>query len=160
MKFQPAQVRRCLKAFDFDTLFREHLGWDRAHETVSISTAEHEFSLQAIAQKRGFTVFLSASHRTVLAHRRLLRDVQRRLRKTHHEHILIHACETPRKQVWQWATQTGDGHRVLQQTSLVDVLNRIRAACEIDQTDLSDLSDRSDPDDKPATSFSTEEVTR
>ncbi|MBI2478504.1 MAG: sigma-70 family RNA polymerase sigma factor, partial [Planctomycetia bacterium] len=78
-------------------------------------------------------------------------------RKLQHEHILIHFCETPRKQVWQWVTAVGDGKRVLHRehpffshdppprllerladlaipiemeegTTLLDVLDRVRAA--------------------------------
>ena len=32
MKFDIIAVRKCLKSFDFATLFREHLGWDK-HQT-------------------------------------------------------------------------------------------------------------------------------
>jgi hypothetical protein len=28
MKFDITAVRKCLKSFDFPTLFREHLGWE------------------------------------------------------------------------------------------------------------------------------------
>lgn len=150
-------IEAALAEHAFEHLFIECLGWDRVQAKVSIPLPESEFELTAIAQKRGFTVFLSATHRTVLANRGLLREVQRKLRRTYHEHILIHCCETPRKQVWQWATRTGDGHRVLhrehpffsneppprlldrldglavsledeEQTSLVDVLDRVRTA--------------------------------
>jgi RNA polymerase sigma factor (sigma-70 family) len=150
-------VEAALAEHAFEHLFIECLGWDRVQAKVSIPLSESEFELTAIAQKRGFTVFLSAAHRTVLANRSLLREVQRKLRRTYHEHILIHCCETPRKQVWQWATKSSDGHRVLHrehpffsneppprlldrleglavslddedQTSLVDVLDRVRTA--------------------------------
>jgi RNA polymerase primary sigma factor len=90
----------------------------------------------------------------------LLRDLQRQLRKSYHEHILIHYCDTPRKQVWQWATL--DGRRRIQhrehpffsdsppprllerlhglaisfaeeeQVGLTDVLDRVRTALKPD----------------------------
>lgn len=141
----------------FKHLFIECLGWDHARASTTLECRGHSFEMVAIAQKRGFTVFLSPAHRTVLANRRLLREVQRKFRKLYHEHILIHYCETPRKQVWQWATSIGDGRRVLhrehpffsndpplrlleriaklavgieeeEQTTLVDVLQRVRNA--------------------------------
>ena len=114
-------------------------------------------NLTAVAQKRGLTVFVCPTHRTILANRHLLRDIQRQLRRSHHEHILIYSCETPRKQVWQWATTMADGRRILhhehpffssdppkrlleriellsvsfeeeEKTTLPAVLNRVRAA--------------------------------
>ena len=141
----------------FETLFIERLGWDRIHTTHSIKVRDEVIELTAVAHKRGFTVFVCPCHRTVLANRQLLRAVQRQLRKSHHEHILIHYCETPRKQVWQWSTTIGDGRRILhrehpffsnsppprllqrlselavtfeeeEQTTLTDVLQRVRHA--------------------------------
>ncbi len=141
----------------FEHLFIECLGWDRVRSTVPVEHRELSVQLTAIAQKRGFTVFLCPTHRTVLANRGLLRDVQRQLRRSYHEHIVIHSCETPRKQVWQWATMVGDERRILhrehpffsndppprllerieglsvsfqeeEQTTLPDVLDRVRKA--------------------------------
>jgi len=108
-----SEVQAALAEHRFEHLFIECLGWDRVRSTVSIQYRDTIAELTAIAHKRGFTVFVCRSHRTVLANRQLLRAVQRQLRKSHHEHILIHYCETPRKQVWQWATTIGDGRRVL-----------------------------------------------
>lgn len=141
----------------FEHLFIECLGWDRAQVTEQIHLPEIECDVTGIAHKRGFTVFVVETHRTVLANRQLLRKIQRRLRKSYHEHILISYCETPRKQVWQWANTLGDGRRVLhrehpffsnepperlltriegleitfdeeESTSLPDVLSRVRTA--------------------------------
>lgn len=33
MKIAVGEVRKCLKSFDFKTLFREHLGWDNIRPT-------------------------------------------------------------------------------------------------------------------------------
>lgn len=141
----------------FEHLFIECLGWDRVRSTVLVEHRDLSVQLTAIAQKRGFTVFLCPTHRTVLANRGLLRDVQNQLRRSYHEHIMIHSCETPRKQVWQWATTMGDQRRILhrehpffsnnppprllerieglavgfdeeEQTTLPDVLDRVRTA--------------------------------
>jgi len=108
-----SDVEAALAAHKFEYLFIECLGWDRVRSNVSVHHRESTFELTAIAHKRGFTVFLCSCHRTVLANRQLLRTIQRQLRKSHHEHILIHYCENPRKQVWQWATTLGDGRKVL-----------------------------------------------
>lgn len=141
----------------FEHLFIECLGWDRLRATTEVTRHDATLQLTTVAQKRGFTVFHCRAHRTVLANRPLLRDVQRQIRRSHHEHILIYSCETPRKQVWQWATTLADGRRILhrehpffssdppkrlierieglavsfqeeEQTTLPDVLHRVRAA--------------------------------
>ena len=102
-------IQASLANHAFEHLFIECLGWDRVRSIVSLDVNNAPVKLTAIAQKRGFTVFVARAHRTVFADRQLLRNVQRKIRKTHHEHILIHCCDIPCKQVWQWATTSGDG---------------------------------------------------
>ncbi|MBU0985321.1 MAG: hypothetical protein KKA42_15710, partial [candidate division Zixibacteria bacterium] len=58
MKIDAAAVRKCLKSFDFATLFREHLGWDNHHARLDIPAGDTTVGLTAVAQKRGFVVFL------------------------------------------------------------------------------------------------------
>lgn len=106
-------IEAALAEHAFKHLFLECLGWDRTRTTVSLDVPEGRVEATAIAHQRGFPVFVAPTQRTMLANRRLLRNLQLRLRKAHHEHILIHYCETPRKQVWQWATATDDGRRIL-----------------------------------------------
>lgn len=102
-------IEAALASHSFGELFR-HLGWDRFQASVSVTCGEEQFALQGLAHKRDFAVFLLSTHRTDLADRGLLREIQRQLRKSHYEHILIHCCDTPRKQVWQWAEDiSGDG---------------------------------------------------
>lgn len=108
-----AEIESALAIHGFEHLFVECLGWDRARIAVKVSIRGAEIQLTGVAQKRGFTVFVCSCHRTVLANRQTLRAVQRQLRKSYHEHILIHYCETPRKQVGQWATTIGEGRRIL-----------------------------------------------
>jgi RNA polymerase sigma factor (sigma-70 family) len=150
-------IANALAEHAFERLFIECLGWDRFRTTLTVDHAGFSMPLTGIAEKRGFAVFVAPAHRTILANRRLLRTVQRQVRRSHHEHILIHVCETPRKQVWQWATTTADGRRIRhrehpffsnepparlleriqgmsisfaeeEQTGLTDVLARVRAA--------------------------------
>lgn len=105
-------IKEPLAKHEFDDLFVEYLGWDRFCHDVAIG--EHDgIQLKGVAQKRGFAVFVCSAHRTVIANRRHLRNVQRQLRKQFHEHILIHYSEKPRKQVWQWAFSGPDGRKIL-----------------------------------------------
>lgn len=107
------QSEHALADHAFEHLFVECLGWDRARiQGVIVATNHSESQLRPIAQKRGFVVFVCPTHRTVLADRQLLRAMQRAIRKTYHEHIIIHYSETPKKQVWQWAIQMPDGRGI------------------------------------------------
>ncbi|CAN5266968.1 hypothetical protein BH11PLA2_BH11PLA2_37090 [soil metagenome] len=108
----PSDIQPALASHAFEHLFLEGLGWDRLRAEVVVEHDGQSFPLVGVAHKRSFAVFAGPTHRTVLANRRMLRDIQRQLRKTYHEHILIHYCDTPRKQVWQWATL--DGRRRVQ----------------------------------------------
>lgn len=106
-------VAEALAKHAFEYLFIECLGWDRLRATMTVVHGEMTLNLTSVAQKRGFTVFHCPADRTVLANRRLLREVERQVRRRHHEHILVYSCETPPKQVWQWATLMADGRRIL-----------------------------------------------
>lgn len=150
-------VAAALAGHAFEHLFIECLGWDRLRATTAITVQEATLRLTTVGHKRDFPIFHCPADRTVLANRRLLRDVQRQLRRRYHEHILIYSCETPRKQVWQWATTVADGCRILhrehpffssdppqrlverleglkfslqeeEKTTLSEVLHRVRAA--------------------------------
>jgi RNA polymerase primary sigma factor len=107
------EIMSALSDHAFERLFVELLGWDRFRSSVVVSPKEMFLEITGVAQKRGLAVFIIRSHRTVLANRGFLRRVQRCLRVVHHEHILIHYSETPRKQVWQWSTIAADGRRIV-----------------------------------------------
>ena len=65
MKIDVPAVRKCLKSFDFKTLFREQLGWDNHHAQLDIPVNGQTVSLCAIAQKRGLSPsFVTAIFRT------------------------------------------------------------------------------------------------
>ena len=153
-------VGAALAEHAFEHLFIECLGWDRLRGSITATWKDASLQLTAIAQKRGFTVLHCSAHRTVLANRRLLREIQRQIRRTYHEHIIIYSSETPRKQVWQWVIEQA-GRRLRhrehpffsndppkrlmerieglaigideeEQTTLTDVLDRIRTALSPD----------------------------
>lgn len=97
----------------FDHLFIECLGWDRMRASMTTTCQDTSLKFTVIAHKRGFTVLHCSTHRTILANRPLLREMQRQVRRSYHEHILIYSCEIPRKQVWQWVIEQA-GHRLRQ----------------------------------------------
>lgn len=52
------RTRALLQGFDFKTLFIEELGWDRYTTTLDISIDGQNYTLSAIAEKRGMGVFV------------------------------------------------------------------------------------------------------
>jgi len=101
-----------LGAHEFQTLFVERLGWDRAHAKAASTADGINFSFETIAHKRGFKIVQCRADRYTMFNRRRLRALQRQLLRVAHEHIVIYSCDDPRKQVWQWAVRMPDGRRV------------------------------------------------
>ena len=98
MKIEVAAVRRCLKAFDFKTLFREHLGWDNYEAQLEVPVDHGAVSLKAIAHKRGFVAFLCPS----IPDRRTRLKIDHQVTKSAREHFVIYSDEASGRQVWQW----------------------------------------------------------
>jgi RNA polymerase sigma factor (sigma-70 family) len=102
-----------LEQHDFRRLFIEQLGWDHVSVQHSLVCRDESFALEAVAQKRGFLALCCKTDRTILADRHFLRDIQKQVRKSYYEHILIFHSEVPLKQVWAWSFQGEDGQTVI-----------------------------------------------
>jgi hypothetical protein len=94
-----AEVRLCLKSFDFKNLFREHLGWDNHNAQLEIPVNNETISLSAIAQKRGFIAFVCEGH---IPERATRLKIDHQITKSAREHFVIYADKAKRQQVWQW----------------------------------------------------------
>lgn len=98
MKIDVAAVRNCLKSFDFETVFREHLGWDNHQAQLDIPLDGGTVGLRAIAQKRGFVAFLCNS----IPDRPTRLKIDHQVTKSAREHFVIYADRASGRQVWQW----------------------------------------------------------
>ncbi len=98
MKFDAAKVRKCLKSFDFNTLFREHLGWDKHHAELDIPVDGDTVRLTAVAQKRSFVAYVCPT----IPDRNVRRKIDHQVTKTAREHFVIYADKDTGQQVWQW----------------------------------------------------------
>jgi hypothetical protein len=98
MKFDVANVRKCLKSFDFSTLFREHLGWDRHQAQLDIPVDGGTVHLSAVAQKRGFIAYVCPT----IPDRDVRRKVDHQVTKTAREHFVIYTDQNAGQQLWQW----------------------------------------------------------
>ena len=97
------RTRALLQGFDFKTLFIEELGWDRYTTTLDVSIDGQNYTLSAIAEKRGMVVFVcepfvdrgTADYQT-------RRKIDRQVAKAHHEHLIIYLGVDRSMQIWQW----------------------------------------------------------
>jgi hypothetical protein len=156
-----ARARRHLKEFDFESLFIEELGWDNYTTSldVGIDAGQGQFTLQAVAEKRGVVAFTCAVETIppYATRRKIERQVARSLR----EHFIIYVDGERTEQIWQWVRRevgrplaSREHHHTIQQPgdsliqklqaiafsfeeeetlTLVDVTGRVRAAFNVER---------------------------
>ena len=172
-----ARARRHLKEFDFESLFIEELGWDNYTTSLDVEIdagqgacpatastrggepAEGQFTLQAVAEKRGVVAFTCAVETIppYATRRKIERQVARSLR----EHFIIYVDGERTEQIWQWVRRevgrplaSREHHYTIQQPgdsliqklqaiafsfeeeetlTLVDVTGRVRAAFNVER---------------------------
>jgi len=157
MSIDAVAARKCLKSFDFNTLFREHLGWDNHQAKLDIPVDGETVSLTAIAQKRGFVAFICPS----IPDRPTRLKIDHQVTRSAREHFVIYTDETAGQQVWQWVrretgkpiasrdhrfdvSQSGDpliqrldqiavGIEEEEGLTLPDIAGRIRSALDVDK---------------------------
>lgn len=158
MRINVADVRRCLKSFDFKTLFREQLGWDNYQATLEIPVGGRTIPLSAIAEKRGFVAFVCDGS---IPDRATRLKIDHQTTKSVREHLVIYADKGTGQQVWQWVRReqgkplasrdhrfevSQSGEPLIQrldqiavsldeeeQITVVDVAGRARAAFDVDK---------------------------
>ena len=103
MQIDRQETRQYLKESDFEPLFNE-LGWDNHTQTLPITVDETEYTLTAIAQKRGMVVFECAATETDghIPDYATRRKIQKQVEKTVHEHFIIYTDTEKTTQIWQW----------------------------------------------------------
>ena len=103
-----ARIRESLTQFDFESLFIEELGWDypESEQPLDIEIDAETFSLEPVAQKRDFQVFVcTRGQEGELPRYALRKRIERRAAKTAYEHLIVYVDEGRSTQVWQWARQ-------------------------------------------------------
>jgi hypothetical protein len=85
MEVDFTRVRRCLREFDFKSLFIEELGWDQYAAKLDITVDGRDFILSAIAEKRGMVAFRC----NALPDYKMRRNVEAQVAKFAHEHLII-----------------------------------------------------------------------
>jgi hypothetical protein len=104
MKLDRKSTRRYLDQFDFESLFIEELGWDVVDPvTIPLELDQDIFEAEAIAQKRGFTVYQCMG--SEIPERKIRLKLDRTLTEYSKSHLLIFGDQEGKQQVWMWVKQ-------------------------------------------------------
>lgn len=97
------RLRKQLHAYDFRKLFINELGWDRTNTDTNVQVDGQEYSLHAVAQKRGLVVFhFSTPAGQQMPDYATRRKIDAKVRKAFHEHLIIFTDPGNTQQKWQW----------------------------------------------------------
>lgn len=97
-------LRQHLKNFDFTHLFIDELGWDRHHTQPRVVEVEGEtFTLDAVAEKRGFVVYVCGpDSEGEIPPYPTRRKIERKAVSHAREHLIIYVDGKQSQQIWQF----------------------------------------------------------
>ena len=163
MQYDHQEIRNYLKESEFVDLFTQVLGWEEYRsQQFSIVVDETQFVLTPIAEKRGVAIFhCSATTEGNIPERRIREKIHREVSKSSHENLIIYTDAEQSEQKWQWGSRhrnntikrreisyniVQSGELLIQklrtiafsfgeeeQTSLLDVIQRLEAAFDIEK---------------------------
>src|SRR5690349_18852747 len=100
LEFQRA--RPFLQNGNLTKLFVEELGWEPCGQKITLRVGEIDYTLTAVAGKRGFTAWLCASADGRLPDHTTRLKLDRALTQTSFEHLIVFASHDYAKQSWMW----------------------------------------------------------
>ncbi len=116
-QFNRNRIGAHLKKFEYRKIFIEELGWDRADELITLTVGNCDYTLDAIAEKRGFRVYqVKLVSDEDIPIQSIRKAIEIQVSRIAHEHILIFASEYFERQAWQWVKRQQQGQRYLVRT--------------------------------------------
>lgn len=104
MDFNAVNAKKLLEQFDFAKLFIEELGWDRHSADLSVPTNGANYTLRAVAEKRGMVAWVcQAPTGQQIPDRAARKKIETQVAKTTLEHIIIFTDSKRAEQIWCWA---------------------------------------------------------
>ncbi len=163
MHYDPQEIRDYLKESEFEDLFTQALGWEEYRtRPLRIVVDETVYQLSTVAQKRGVAIFhCPTTTEGHIPERKIREKIHREVSKSLHENLIIYTDAEKTEQKWQWASRHPNntikrheisynirqsGELLIQklrtiafsfgeeeQTSLVDVIQRLEAAFDVEK---------------------------
>ena len=96
------RARPLLQSCNLTKLFVEELGWEPARQKLTLHAAETDYGFTAIAEKRGFTVWLCDSPDGGLPDHATRLKLDRKLSETSFEHLIVFVTGDRASQSWMW----------------------------------------------------------
>ncbi|MCY3900083.1 MAG: Eco57I restriction-modification methylase domain-containing protein [Caldilineaceae bacterium] len=98
-----ARVKQYLDDFDLRSLFTQELGWDYGGSDTEVAVKDHTYFLQAVAQKRGFVVYLFYAQPGIdFPDHPTRQQIERGVAKEVREHLIIFCPHDRSAQYWFW----------------------------------------------------------
>ncbi|MEK7846087.1 MAG: DNA methyltransferase, partial [Nitrospinota bacterium] len=93
-----SRFNHLIKGFQFAELFNE-LGWDYVKKTEKVVVHDTEYLLNAVAEKKGFVVFV-CTHSSI-PDDNIRKKIDNAVTKLYFEHLLIFCDSAKKQQIWQ-----------------------------------------------------------
>lgn len=101
MSIEKSLCSRLIQSFDFRRLFNE-MGWDYVKSSIPVEAGGGVFALEAVAEKRGFAVFMCLPPAGVaFPDYNVRKTIDNAVTRLHFEHLIIYLDSNKSRQVWQ-----------------------------------------------------------
>jgi len=105
-----------IKSASFKELFNE-LGWDKINLSVPILIDEEKYILNAVAEKRGFVIFVCSADSTgKIPISNIRKKIDQKITKLYYEHLIIYSDKNNFQQIWQLVIREQDKPIVVRET--------------------------------------------
>ena len=161
-------VRKCLKNFDFTTLFVDELGWNHFEDLeFNLDVDESLYQISSIAEQ-GMVIFLCENKSTgKIPYKNIRKRIENQVRHQAHEHLLIFVDKEKTKSVWMWVRREAGKNPLVreQQYSVsqegVAIIQKLAGiAFDIDELDDEGRISISTVTQRVARQFEVEKVTK
>lgn len=102
MPFDISRARPLLQTGDFCRLFIEELGWEPCSLKLTLRAGDCDFAFDAIAEKRGFRIWVCQSPDGSLPDHSTRLKLDRSLTQTSFEHLIVFVTNDRSRQSWMW----------------------------------------------------------
>ena len=102
MPFDFQRARPLLQSGNLAKLFIEELGWEPAHQKLTLRVSGTDYAFGAIAEKRGFTAWRCACPDGKLPDHTTRLKLDRALTQTSFEHLIVFPTHDGAGQSWMW----------------------------------------------------------